>query len=249
MLNFDQYKVLTFDCYGTLIDWESGILNALKPVFIAHRVKLRQDDALELFGEFESAQEREYKKYRIVLENVLQDIGARLGFEPTADEIRAFGESVRDWMPFADSAGALKKLKRKYKLVILSNVDDDLFAYSAKKLGFPFDVSASGEKSSLGKAKSFDDVITAEQCQSYKPSLNNFKIAKQRVGVPQTEWLHVAQSLFHDIAPAKIMGLDTVWVNRRWDKPGGGATPPTEATPDVTVNSMQELAELVGRKP
>jgi 2-haloacid dehalogenase len=231
MLDFNQYKVLTFDCYGTLIDWESGILNALKPVFIAHQVKLRQDDALELFGELESAQEREYKKYRAVLENVLQDMGARLGFRPNQDEIRAFGESVREWEPFADSAGALKKLKRKYKLMILSNVDDDLFVYSAKKLGV-----------------TFDDVITAEQCQSYKPSLNNFRIAQQRVGVPQTEWLHVAQSLFHDIAPAKQMGLDTVWVNRRWDKPGAGATPPTEATPDVTVNSLQELAKMVSGK-
>jgi 2-haloacid dehalogenase len=155
-------------------------------------------------------------------------MAARLGFQPTPDEIRAFGESVRDWEPFPDSADALKKLKRTFKLVILSNVDDDLFAYSAKKLRV-----------------AFDDVITAQQCQSYKPSLNNFKIAKQRVGVPQNQWLHVAQSLFHDIAPAKQMGLDTVWVNRRHDKPGGGATPPTDATPDVTVNSLQELADLV----
>lgn len=227
MLDFKQYKVLTFDCYGTLIDWESGILNALKPIFIAHQIKIRQDDALELFGELEATEERAYKKYRVVLENVLQSMGARLGFEPTADEIRAFGEAVRDWEPFADSTDALKKLKRKYKLVILSNVDDDLFAYSAKKLRV-----------------AFDDVITAEQCQSYKPALNNFRVAEKRVGVPKAQWLHVAQSLFHDIAPAKQLGLDTVWVNRRWDKAGAGATPPTEATPDVEVKGLQELATL-----
>lgn len=231
MLDFNQYKVLTFDCYGTLIDWESGILNALKPIFIAHQVKIRQDDALELFGELEAAEERAYKKYRVVLENVLQSMGARLGFQPTEDEVRAFGESVRDWEPFADSADALKKLKRKYELVILSNVDDDLFAYSAKKLRV-----------------AFDDVITAEQCQSYKPALNNFRVAEKRVGVPKSQWLHVAQSLFHDIAPAKEIGLDTVWVNRRWDKAGAGATPPTEATPDVEVKSLEELAALARGK-
>jgi 2-haloacid dehalogenase len=232
MLNFDQYKVMTFDCYGTLIDWESGILNALRPVLIAHQVKLHQDTALELFGELEAAQERgPYKMYRTVLENVLADMGARLGFQPTEEELRAFGASVQDWAPFADSAGALAKLKRKYKLVILSNVDDDLFAYSAQKLRVVFDA-----------------VITAQQCQSYKPSLNNFRVAEKRVGVPKSQWLHVAQSLFHDIAPAKQIGLDTVWVNRRWDKQGAGATPPTEATPDVQVRSLQELAELVRKK-
>ena len=231
MLNFEQYKVLTFDCYGTLIDWENGILNALRPILRAHQIELTDDAALELFGELESAQEREYKIYRRVLENVLQNMGARLGLTPTEDEIRAFGESVRDWEPFADSADALATLKRKYKLVILSNVDDDLFAFSARKLGVVF-----------------NDVITAEQCQSYKPSLNNFQIAETRVGVPKDKWLHVAQSLFHDIAPAKKMGLDTVWVNRRWNKPGAGATPPTDAMPDVTVKSLAELADLVMRQ-
>ena len=231
MLNFEQYKVLTFDCYGTLFDWENGILNALRPILRAHQIELTDDAALELFGELESAQEREYKIYRRVLENVLQNMGARLGLTPTEDEIRAFGESVRDWEPFADSADALATLKRKYKLVILSNVDDDLFAFSARKLGVVF-----------------DDVITAQQCQSYKPSLNNFRIAETRVGVPKDKWLHVAQSLFHDIAPAKKMGLDTVWVNRRWNKPGAGATPPTDAMPDVTVKSLAELADLVMRQ-
>lgn len=228
MLNWNNFRVLTFDCYGTLIDWESGILNALRPVFIAHLVKISQDDALELFGELESAEEREYKKYRAVLENVLRAMGKRLDFTPTQDEISAFGQSVADWQPFPDTVDALFALKEKYKLVILSNVDDDLFAHSAKKLHV-----------------AFDDVITAEQCKSYKPSLNNFRIAEKRVGVPKNEWLHVAQSLFHDIAPAKEMGLSTVWVNRRWNKHGAGATPPTEARADVEVKSLAELAELV----
>jgi 2-haloacid dehalogenase len=228
MLNWNEFRVLTFDCYGTLIDWESGILDALKPVFIAHQVKISQDDALELFGELESAQELDYKRYRNVLENVLREMGARLGFTPSEAEVKAFGQSVADWEPFPDTVDALFALKQKYKLVVLSNVDDDLFAFSAKKLQV-----------------AFDDVITAQQCGSYKPSLNNFRIAEKRVGVAKNEWLHVAQSLFHDIAPAREMGLHTVWVNRRWNKQGGGATPPTNAIPDVEVRSLRELMELV----
>lgn len=230
MLNWNDFRVLTFDCYGTLIDWESGILNALKPVFIAHQVKISQDDALALFGELESAEEQDYKPYFRVLENVLAEMGKRLGFQPSRDELRAFGQSVADWQPFPDTVDALYRLKQKYKVCVLSNVDDDLFAHSARKLQVVF-----------------DDVITAQQCKSYKPSLNNFRVAETRVGVPKTEWLHVAQSLFHDIAPAKQLGLNTVWVNRRWNKPGSGATVPTEATPDVEVHTLMELAELVSK--
>ena len=228
MLSWNNFRVLTFDCYGTLIDWETGILNALKPIFVAHHVRIGQDDALELFGELEAEQDKEYKRYYLVLENVLKGMGARLEFVPTPVQVQAFGQSVADWPPFPDTVDALFALKQKYKLCVLSNVDDDLFAHSAKKLQV-----------------AFDDVITAQQCGSYKPSLNNFRVAEKRVGVPKKQWLHVAQSLFHDIAPAKQFGLSTVWVNRRWDKPGGGATPPTEATPDVEVHTLAELAQLV----
>jgi 2-haloacid dehalogenase len=231
MRRWNQFRVLTFDCYGTLIDWESGILSALKPVFVSHRVKLSRDASLELFGGLEAAEEREYKKYRVVLENVLVKMGERLGFTPTKEQVAGFGQSVADWQPFPDTVDALFNLKQKYKLVILSNVDDDLFAHSAKKLQV-----------------AFDDVITAEQCGSYKPSLNNFRIAEKRVGVPKKQWLHVAQSLFHDIAPAKELGLHTVWVNRRWDKEGAGATPPTNATPDFEVRSLEEFARMVKDK-
>src|SRR6202171_5038560 len=109
---WNEFRVLTFDCYGTLIDWESGILNALKPVFIAHQVKISQDDALELFGELESNEEREYKRYRVVLENVLRNMGTRLGFAPDMGEIKAFGQSVSDWQPFPDTVEALFEIGR-----------------------------------------------------------------------------------------------------------------------------------------
>src|SRR6187551_618929 len=107
MLNWNNFRVLTFDCYGTLIDWETGILNALKPVFVSHHVRIGQDDALALFGELEAAEEKEYKRYYLVLENVLKAMGARLNFAPTPAEIQAFGQSVADWPPFPDTVDAL----------------------------------------------------------------------------------------------------------------------------------------------
>jgi 2-haloacid dehalogenase len=229
MLNFDDYAVLTFDCYGTLIDWESGIWAALEPIFAAHDVTIERETALELFGVLESEIERgEYVEYKTVLWRVLEGLGKRLGFTPTAEELQAFSVSVRVWQPFPDSPDALKALGKKYKLVIVSNVDDDLFAYSAQKLGV-----------------TFDNVITAQQVKSYKPATPHFHEAFKRIGLPREKILHVAQSLFHDIVTAKSLGLSTVWVNRRHNQGGSGATPPTEATPDVKVPDLASLARLV----
>jgi len=151
------------------------------------------------------------------------------GFTPSEAELATFSQSVKDWPAFPDSARALGALKTKYQLAIISNIDDDLFAYSAQRLQVPFDW-----------------VITARQARSYKPSLNNFRVAFERMGVPQNRILHVAQSLFHDIAPAKALGLATVWVNRRHDKAGFGATPPAEARPDLEVPDLQTLAVRMG---
>jgi 2-haloacid dehalogenase len=199
MLNFDAYQALTFDCYGTLIDWESGMLNALKPLLLAHGVDLTTDEILSAFAEFEAELENgSYLKYRQVLEGVVQKFGERFGFTPTAAEIRSLPESIQNWLPFSDTVEALQTLQQKYKLVILSNVDDDLFAYTAKHLQVKF-----------------DQVITAEQLQSYKPNLNNFKTLIQRLDLPMTAILHVAQSVYHDIIPAHSLGLSTVWVDRR----------------------------------
>jgi 2-haloacid dehalogenase len=228
MLDFDRFEALTFDCYGTLIDWETGIWEALQTVLTAHHVSIAKDPALELYGELETAAERgEYREYKTVLRMVMEGLGARLGFTPTPAELQAFSMSVKDWPAFADSARALQALKKKYKLAILSNVDDDLFAYSAQRLQVPFDW-----------------VITAQQLRSYKPSLNNFRQALARLGLPGDKILHVAQSLFHDIAPAKSLGLSTVWVNRRHDQGGFGATPPAQAQPDLEVPDLQTLAKL-----
>jgi 2-haloacid dehalogenase len=229
MLNFDQFEVLTFDCYGTLIDWESGLWAALSPIFANHRVTVALDNALELYGELESEAERgPYRDYKAVLRTVLEGLGSRLGFTPTPDELERFAVSVKEWPAFPDSPRALRALKTKYKLAIISNIDDDLFASSAQRLQVPFDW-----------------VITAQQVKSYKPSLNNFRVAFERLGLPQSRILHVAQSLFHDIAPAKTLGLATVWVNRRHGKAGSGATPSAQARPDLEVPDLQSLAQRI----
>lgn len=230
MIDFDAFDVLTFDCYGTLIDWESGILAALAPVFDAHRVSPEPDQTLELSGELETVVESgEYVAYRVVLMRVLEGLGAHLGFSPSARELEAFSTSVRDWPAFPDSPGALHVLKSRYKLAVISNIDDELFAHSARRLVVPFDW-----------------VVTAQQVRSYKPSLENFRRAFERIGVPPARILHVAQSLFHDIGPARRLGLSTVWVNRRHGKQGFGATTPAHAEPDLEVPDLQTLAQRAG---
>jgi len=230
MLRFEDFDVMTFDCYGTLIDWETGILDALRPIFAAHRVDLVPDRALELYGELESAAERgPYREYKVILRTVLEGLGARLGFTPMEKELEQFSTSVEDWPPFPDSAAALQALHKKYRLAIVSNIDDDLFAHSAQRLHVRFDW-----------------IITAQQVKSYKPSLNNFRMAFDRIGVPQNRILHVAQSLFHDIAPANTLGLSSVWVNRRHEKEGSGATPVAHARPDLEVPDLRTLAEKIG---
>jgi 2-haloacid dehalogenase len=230
VLQFDRFDVLTLDCYGTLIDWETGIVDALRPVFAAHRVKLDPEPTLELYGELEAAAERgPYREYKAILQTVLEGLGSKLGFAPTAEELERFSTSVKDWPAFPDSPAALRALRKKYRLAVVSNVDDDLFAHSAHRLQVRFDW-----------------IVTAQQAKSYKPSLNNFRMACDRIGVPRDRILHVAQSLFHDIAPANALGLSSVWVNRRHKKKGSGATPVAQGRPDLEVPDLHTLAEIIG---
>ncbi len=228
MLDFSQFEYLTFDCYGTLINWEAGILSALRPILSAHGVTISDDDFLALYGEFESeAQSGEFKIYRQVLEEVVRAFGERFGFSPSLAEAQSLPQSLAHWPPFPDTVEALHRLHTRFKLAIISNVDNDLFAETAKLLQVPFDA-----------------VVTAEQARSYKPSLNNFQLALQRIGRPKENILHVAQSLYHDIAPARVLGLKCVWVNRRINQSGPGATKPAAAVPDLEVPSLKAFADL-----
>lgn len=232
-MNFQQFEVLSFDCYGTLIDWESGILTALKTILANHNItqdNLSEQQILEMFAQKESALEaKDYSTYREILKKVVQDFGVRLNFIPTETELNSLAESLQNWQPFPDTVAALKTLKKRYKLTIISNVDDDLFAHTAKKLEVDF-----------------DGIVTAQQVKSYKPSLQNFETAIERMGISPDKLLHVAQSVYHDIIPAKSMGLSTVWVNRRQNQAGHGATIAASGKPDLEVSDLKTLVSLVG---
>lgn len=230
MLDFHTFKAITFDCYGTLVDWESGILRALKPVLRAHNASIDPDSLLELYGQLESAaQSVSYRPYRDILRSVVDGLGAQLGFTPTETERSAIADSIPQWAPFADTADALLALHQRYRLAILSNIDDDLIAATLTQLPVKFDA-----------------VVTAQQVQSYKPARTHFDEGLQRLGLDRAEVLHVAQSRYHDIAPAGELGFATVWVNRQDGR--HGATAPSTARPDLEVPSLAALVRLIERK-
>jgi len=226
MLDFAQFTTLTFDCYGTLIDWEAGIADTLWPLLDERRIKLNRDELIKRYAEFEEIAERKpYKKYRSVLADVVRAFGTLYGFEPSNDEVTSLERSLPTWQPFPDSIDALRRLKTRFKLAVISNIDDDLFAQTSARLGDPFDT-----------------VVTAESVGSYKPDPANFAIALDRIGATKSEVLHIAQSLFHDITPANALGLRSVWVNRSGARHGFGATKPAGATPDLMVPDLAALA-------
>jgi 2-haloacid dehalogenase len=228
MLDLTRFKVLTFDCYGTMIDWESGIFSALRPILSAHNQSIPDSALLELYSELElKAEQGEYRRYRDVLQSVVRGFGARLGFSPTDIDVRSLPESLPSWQPFPDTVEALRKLKSRYQLAVISNVDDDLFASTAPKLGV-----------------AFDHVITAQQAGCYKPCMRMFKIAEDRIGVSREQWLHVGQSIYHDVIPAQSLGVATVWVNRPSPRPGAGAAKAAAGKPDLEVLDLDTLANL-----
>jgi len=228
MINYDDFDALTFDCYGTLIDWESGILSGLK-VALGSGVQSESDaQLLARFAHHEHAAEVPYKNYREVLGLTSRMLAGELGLEISPEQEAAFGASVLDWPAFPDSHDALASLQKRYKLVVITNCDDDLFAASAARLGI-----------------TFDEVITAAQVGSYKPNIENFHFAHEKIqrnlGISKDRILHVAQSLFHDHAPAKSIGMTTVHIKRR----GNGAAPQASATPDAVFADMKSFAESV----
>jgi len=232
MIDFNRFEVLTFDCYGTLIDWETGILSALHRVLAAHGKKIEDATMLKLYGDFEqSAEAGPFRPYRDVLESVVRQFGVELGFNPSEEEMRSLPGSLPTWKPWPDTVGALQRLKSRFRLAILSNIDDDLFATTRPQLGV-----------------AFDDVITAQQAQAYKPSMKMFELALSRVQAPAHRVLHVGQSFHHDVIPAQALGLATVWVNRPSARAGVGAVKAAEAKPDLTVSSLAELAAAAAQQ-
>ena len=225
-IDYAQVDALTFDCYGTLIDWETGLTDAFRPILDAHEIDADGDDVLVSYARHEAAAEAgPFLPYRDVLAAGLRGVAAELGLTPTDDEVAAFSGSVVDWPAFPDSVDALARLKRRFRLGVITNCDDDLFAASNRRL-----------------AVEFDWIVTAQQVGSYKPDEANFQVAFERLGLPRDRIVHVAQSLFHDHVPAKRLGLTTVWIDRRHDRPGSGATPPADARPDARFPDMASFA-------
>jgi 2-haloacid dehalogenase len=233
MSEFARFGALSFDCYGTLIDWEAGIAAELGRWAGSHDVGATEAELVADFGRFENAVERDHPAalYPDVLAMTLDRIAEHHGTKATDAERSSFGRSVGSWPPFADSADALTRLKEHFKLIILSNVDRASFAASNERLGVEFDL-----------------VLTAQDIGAYKPSPQNFVAlldAIGSVGITKGQLLHVAQSLYHDHEPAAAVGLSSVWIDRRHDQDGFGATPPPAgaATPTWRYPSMAAFAD------
>jgi 2-haloalkanoic acid dehalogenase type II len=214
------YDVITFDCYGTLIDWESGIRDAFAAQAAAARLPVDLDAVLALYVEIEAAVEAEaYRSYRAVLTETALRIAARLGWHLPASRAEFLADSVPGWPPFRDTNPALRRLDAAgYRLGILSNVDDDLLAWSHRHL-----------------AAFFEIVVTAQQAGSYKPAPNHFTMARDRIAGQR--WLHAAQSYFHDVVPARALGIPVAWINRKGETAAGATRP------DRELRTLGELAD------
>lgn len=226
MLDFSRFDTITFDCYGTLINWEDGILRCLRGILVAHDKDIDDATVLKFYGDFEArAEQGEYCCYRDVLSFVVSQFGEKFEFFPTDDELQSLPESLPTWKPWPDTVEALRELQKRFRLSIISNVDDDLFAATQPQLGVKF-----------------EEIATAQQAKAYKPSLKIFELALSRIGIPAHRVLHVGQSIYHDVLPAQSLGLATVWVNRRSKRTGVGAVKAAEGEPDLEVSSLMELA-------
>ncbi|HEY4905504.1 MAG TPA: haloacid dehalogenase type II [Candidatus Sulfotelmatobacter sp.] len=216
MLDLSRFDTLAFDCYGTLIDWEAGILAALRRILSAHGKTIDDATLLKLYGDFEQlSEDGEFHSYKEVLQSVVRRFGVQLGFTPSGQEARSLPDSLASWDPWPDTVSTLQRLQKKFRLAIISNVDDDLFAATRPKLQVEF-----------------DEVVTAQQAQAYKPSLKIFELALSRLGTPRGRVLHIGQSIFHDVIPAQKLGLATVWVNRPSARAGIGAVKAADAKAD-----------------
>lgn len=259
-MDLTAFDACTFDCYGTLIDWETGILGVMRPLLHGHGLEVEDEEILSLYAELERDAEGSqsiasadrlgeavperfhqptapHKSYKQVLAEVMHGFRERYGVELNALEVRSLADSVGRWPAFDDTTAALRVLKRYYNLVVVSNIDADLFALTRPKLGVEL-----------------DGVITAEFVKSYKPAAKHFRAAIALLERSPERVLHIAESRVHDIVPAKAMGFGTVWVNRRGapDGRGGGTASEGdasfsayEATPDLEVPDLATLARLV----
>ncbi len=218
------YNVITFDCYGTLIDWEAGIGGWFETTAASDGFQLERGEALEAYAEIEPAVEAEpYRRYREVLTEAALRVARSFGWSLTPARAQGLAESLPDWKPFPDTNPALEKLVAAgHRLGILSNVDDDLLGATRRHFSVPFEI-----------------LVTAEQVRSYKPAPGHFEEARRRIG--ESRWLHAAQSHFHDVVPCRALGIPVAWVNRKAEP----AHPDTQ--PDFEVATLAALADHLDR--
>ncbi len=228
IIDFDRFEWMSFDCYGTLVDWETGISSAVARVANAHGVRKSRAEILALFADAEPKVQSTpgFMEYRRVLREVMRLMAEEMNIELAKSELACLSASLPDWPVFPDVADALRTLGERFKLAIISNVDKDLFLQTSQRLGVRFHA-----------------VTTSQQARAYKPSLATFNLARERMGVRRENWLHVGESLHHDVGPANELGIASVWVNRP-DR--GGGTRRSDARPDLTVPGLASLAELAG---
>ena len=215
---YEDYDVLSFDCYGTLVDWEDSIVQFLTPVLLSHDVHLIGESILEQFAEWEPEEQEAGKTYRKVLSNLMRRFGKRLGFEASDQEVHGFVECIPRARPFEDTVESLERLSEHFDLAIISNIDEDLIRLTLKNLPVPFKY-----------------VITAESLGDYKPNKEIMENAFSQLG-DRSRIMHVAQSLFHDISPARELGIETTWIKR--NRAVGGAVKVVDATPDWTYDDL-----------
>lgn len=232
-MKLTDFKVLTFDCYGTLIDWERGILQHLRPLTERLGQRLTDDAILEAYGRHEALEQQRSPKmpYRELVAGVYKQLASEFGMAVSREECVAFGSSIGQWPAFQDSASVLQYLQKHFKLVVITNIDNASFSESNKKLGVEFDA-----------------VYTAEEIGSYKPDLRNFDYllaAQEAKGFGNSQILHVAESLYHDHVPANKMGIASCWIYRRFDKPGFGVVKVPDELPTYKFqfNSLADFAK------
>jgi 2-haloacid dehalogenase len=218
---------LTFDCYGTLIDWETGILRAFSGLLGPSLVQSRRDELIRAYARHEREVESgPYLPYRDVLAEVSRRIARDFGLPPRMGDEQTLAESIRDWPAFDETPGALRAFKSRFRLAVLSNIDDDLFEGSRPRLGVEL-----------------NELVTAQRVRSYKPGRAHFDEALRRLAIKPSQILHVAESRYHDIAPAAALGFRTVWVNRRGPNPS--ASGEADAKPDLEVPDLATLVRVL----
>ncbi|UCF19717.1 MAG: haloacid dehalogenase type II [Gemmatimonadota bacterium] len=217
-----SWETISFDCYGTLVDWEAGIVEAFQRAAAEDGHQLDPRLIVSAYHEIEPQVQSAgtYRPYRAILEEAALQVAHRLSWELESGRAGFLAESLPDWPVFPDTRKALERLGDRYRLAVLSNIDDDLLAATLREIGV-----------------SFDWTVTAQQLRSYKPAPAHFREAIRRAGAGGARLIHTAQSWFHDIAPATQLGLAAVWVNRKGEPAGVGRRPLH------TVAHLGELAD------